>query len=67
MKYKGKIIIIFLLNLLTGGFGTLSIPLLFKLEKKSSYFLAIILGLLQILHFVHLILILSGNNSLQIV
>ena len=38
MEGKGKLIIILLLNLITGGFGTIFAPFLFKTKKKEIIF-----------------------------
>ena len=55
-----KVLIIFL-NILTGGLGTILVPFLNKKRKKKTMIIAgILIGLFQILHFLHFFSVLTG-------
>ena len=64
MKVSGKLILITFLNIISGGIGTILIPFLFENEKRF-YYLAIILGSIQIVHFVHIFFFLFRKNSIN--
>ena len=65
MSVSGKLILITFLNIISGGIGTILIPFLFKIEKKRYYYLAIIIGTIQIVHFVHIFFFLFRKNSIN--
>ena len=55
-----KVLIIFL-NILTGGLGTILVPFLNKKRKMKTMIIAgILIGLFQILHFLHFFSVLTG-------
>ena len=59
--YTWQKILILLLNIFSGGLGTLLLPFLNKRKKKISIICAsILLSILQIFHFLHLFSLLSN-------
>ena len=61
-----KSILILILNILTGGLGTLLVPFLNQKKKKFSIILAaLLLSILQIFHFLHFFSVLSKVQFLE--
>ena len=59
-------ILITILNILTGGFGTILIPFMNKKKKKLRLiFAGIILGFFQIIHFLHFFSLFAGIKYLE--
>ena len=58
--------IILILNILTGGFGTILVPFLNKKRKpKTMIFAGILIGLFQIFHFLHAFSVLTGVKYVE--
>ena len=58
--------IILILNILTGGFRTILVPFLNKQRKqKNMIFAGILIGLLQIFHFLHAFSVLTGVKYVE--
>ena len=60
-----KTILITILNILTGGLGTLIEPFLNKKSKKRIIFASILISFFQILHFLHGFSLLTGVKFLE--
>ena len=58
--------LVFFLNLLTGGLGTMLVPFLNKKRKAKTMIIAgIILGIMQIFHVLHFFSLLSGAPFIE--
>ena len=58
--------IILILNILTGGFRTILVPFLNKQRKqKNMIFAGILIGLLQIFHFLYAFSVLTGVKYVE--
>ena len=72
-KYNYEIIlspakkaIIIILNIFTGGIGTILVPFLNeRKQRKTMIFAGILIGLLEILHFLHILSVLTGNEYIE--
>ena len=54
-------VLVIVLNILTGGLGTILVPFLNKKRKIKTMIIAgILIGLFQILHFLHFFSVLTG-------
>lgn len=59
-------ILIIILNILTGGFGTMLTPFMNKKKKKLRLIVAgILLGLFQIIHFLHFFSLFKGIKYVE--
>ena len=61
-----KSIMILILNILTGGFGTILVPFLNEKRKpKTMIFAGILIGFLQIFHLLHIFSVLTGVKYVE--
>ena len=59
-------VLVIVLNILTGGLGTILVPFLNKKRKIKTMIIAgILIGLLQILHFLHFFSVLTGVKYIE--
>ena len=59
-------VLVIVLNILTGGLGTMLVPFLNKKRKIKTMIIAgILIGLIQILHFLHFFSVLTGVKYIE--
>ena len=59
-------VLVIVLNILTGGLGTILVPFLNKKRKIKTMIIAgILIGLIQILHFLHFFSVLTGVKYIE--
>jgi hypothetical protein len=59
-------VLVIVLNILTGGIGTILVPFLNKKRKIKTMIIAgILIGLFQIIHFLHFFSVLTGVKYIE--